>query len=118
MEKLVRLGLYVFLLLSLLLNMFVFNLQDGYYYIFNSFVFTTYVGVIFFLRHRFLEQSRTEKNIFKVILLISLIAFLGQIGSINFLYAYNYRDLSILIFSVINLIAFFVVVFLYEIRNT
>lgn len=117
MEKNIRIILYLFLLSTLLLNMFVFNLNDGHYYLFNSFIFTAYVGIIFYLRHRFVEQTRAEKNIFKVILIISFTAFLGQIGSINILNSYNYRDLSILIFSIINLIAFFIVVFLYEIRS-
>lgn len=117
MDKFLRISIYLFLLIALLLNMFVFNLTDGYYYIFNSFVFTFVVVSIFLVRKKYSVQSNTEKKVLKVIVLLSIISFLAQIGSINILYSYNYRDLSVLIFSIANLIAFFVIVFMYEIKN-
>lgn len=117
MDKLLRFVIYLFLLVALLLNMFVLNLTDGYYYIFNSLIFCLFVVSIFFVRTKFSVQSNSEKKIMKVVVLISSIAFLAQFGSINILNSYNYRDLSILIFSIVNLIAFFVVVFMYEIRT-
>ncbi len=117
MDKFLRISIYLFLLIALLLNIFVFDLTDGYYYIFNSFVFTFFVVSVFLIRSKYSVQSNTEKKVLKVIVLLSSISFLAQVGSISILHSYNYRDLSILIFSIANLIAFFVIVFMYEIRN-
>ncbi len=117
MYKYYRLIVYLLVLVALLLNMFVINLPDGYYYIFNSSVFTFFVVSIFFIRSNFSNQTNTEKKVFIVVLLISILALIAQIGSINLLHSYSYRDLSILVFSIANLIAFFLVVFMYEIKT-
>lgn len=117
MKKYLRTILYISLISALLLNMFVFELANGYYYILNSFLFFLYTIAIFIIRKAENIQTQTEIKVFKVIIIISILSLLVQLGSVIFLKPYNYRDLSILVFSIANLLAFFVVVYMYEMRT-
>jgi len=117
MKKILRLVLYLITLMALLSNMFIFDFPNGFYYIFNSIVFTKFILISFLLHKNIESMSNTEKKVFKIIFVFSLVSLLSQFGSYFILKPYNFRDLSILVFSIINLIAFFIVIFKYEFKS-
>ena len=117
MKKIIRLVIYIITISALLSNMFIFDFPNGFYYIFNSIVFTLFISITFYLFNNNELVSNTDAKVFKVILFVSLISLVGQLGSYFFLKSYNLRDLSILVFSIVSLISFFIVIFKYEFKN-
>lgn len=117
MKKIARLALYIVTLSALLANMFIFDFPNGFYYVFNSIVFTTFIVISFIFYNNDQILTNVEKKVYKVVLLFSAVSLLTQLGSYFVLKPYNFRDLSILVFSIVNLLSFFIVIFKYEFKS-